>query len=560
MNKRWQVHLPDPLLRNELAGSLQIHPITAQLLVNRWVRSVEEARQFLSPSLSKIPDPFLLKGMEEAVRRLAMAFRDRERVLIWGDYDVDGITAAALLSRTLSALGFDTLQHIPHRLTEGYGLNRTAITAARRRNVKVIVSVDCGITAHGAAGYLQGLGMDLILTDHHEPKATLPEAYAILNPLQKGCRYPFKFLSGAGLAFKLAQGLIASTFPQKRALLLDLLDLVAIGTIADIVPIVGENRVLIQEGLRLLARTQKPGLKALLKGGGAERGELSPRDVALGINPRINVSGRLGSAATALHLLLTENPEEAQRLAKALESGNKSRRTLETQMIREALAKLSREVNFKEQKVIVLHDERWHPGVVGIVASRIMHQFYRPTLIIGFAGGIGRGSARSIEGFHLFEALGRCREYLDEFGGHRLACGFTVRKENLIPFAESIQRIAHESLSSEDLVPLIEIDMELSLGQLSPEFLEELERLEPFGAGNARPVFLSRDVGVEVTGTSRGTLHLALRQERGPFLQASCPADFKSLIAALPQRQADCVFRISPKRDLTLLDLAPSRI
>ncbi len=567
MNKRWQVHLPDPAAREALAEALGIHPVTAQLLLNRRVSSVAEARSFLDPDFSQSPDPFAMKQMDKAVARLVKAFRNRERVLVWGDYDVDGVTGAAVLSRALSALGFDILQHIPHRITEGYGLNRTALAAAKRSHVKVIISADCGISAHGAVDYLQKEGMDLILTDHHEPKEDLPKAHAILNPLQEGCLYPFKFLSGVGVAFKLMQGLVSSAFPGKGPLLENLLDLVAIGTIADIVPMVGENRILVHQGLRALAQTKNPGLKALLSQGKLRKGVLSPRDVTLVINPRINVSGRLGSAGTALRLLVTEDSEEAIRLAKALESGNKSRRTMEVQMVREALAKLSREVNFKEQRAIILHDEKWHPGIIGIVASRIMNQFYRPTVVIGFGSGIGRGSARSIEGFHLFEALERCQKYLDEFGGHRLACGFTLRRENLLPFMESLQRIAREELSPEDLIPLIEIDMELSLQELAPSFLNELARLEPFGAGNGRPIFLSRDVEVKVTGLSRGGLLLTLRQDKGDLFHATCPDSLREGVTSLPQGRADCVYRVSwgerggvSLLKLGLLDVVPSRL
>jgi len=369
-----------------------------------------------------------------------------------------------------------------------------------------------------------------------------------------------------GLAFKLAQGLIHASFPERHALLEEVLDLVAIGTIADIVPIVGENRILVCQGLRSLTKTRNQGLKALLLMGRLRKSVLSPTDIMLAINPRINVSGRLGSASTALRLLLTEDSEEAGRLARALESGNRSRRVLEAQMIREALAKLSRDVNFKEHRAIILHDDAWHPGIVGIIASRIMHQFYRPTVVIGFANGIGRGSARSIEGFHLFDALSRCQGYLDEFGGHRLACGFTLRKENLIPFSESLHRIAREELSSEDLIPVVEIDMELSLDRLHPDLLKELKRLEPFGTGNLRPVFLSRDVEIQQTGFSRGVPTLVLRHQEGRTVQANCPAGLREAVSQLPGGRADCVYRVSLKEkketsflELTLLDIAPSR-
>ena len=488
--------VPDPALRDELAKKLHLQPVTAQLLIHRGVRTPAEARTFLSHDLSACPDPFLLKDMEKAVYRLKKAHKENQTVLVWGDYDVDGVTSTSLLVRSLRAFGFNTLYHIPHRLTDGYGLQKPFLTLAKEKGVSVIISVDTGIAGHEAVDHLKRLGMDLLLTDHHQPKEHLPDAYAIINPFQRGCDYPFKFLSGVGLSYKLALAIAKGLFPDRLEEIQRHLDLVAVGTIADVVPMIGENRILVHHGLRRLEKREKWGLRLLLSMGGVRRQTLLPRDVVFVLGPRINASGRLGSAETALHLLLSEEEEEARRFAKMLEAGNKERRRIEREMLREAILKVEREINFKKERVIVLEDEKWHPGVVGIIASRILNHFYRPTLVIAVNGGIGRGSARSIQCFPLLSALDQCKEFLDEFGGHPMACGLTVRKEKIQPLRESLNRIASHLLEAEDLVPTLSVEGELPLENLTPPLLKEIEALEPFGAGNPEPFFLAKGLSL----------------------------------------------------------------
>ncbi len=495
--------------------------MTAQLLVHRGVKGVSDARTFLSHTLSACPDPFALKDMEKAVFRLKIAIKAKEKILVWGDYDVDGVTSTALLVRTLRALGADVLFHIPNRLTDGYGLNNEFLTVAKKKGVHVIISVDTGIAGHEAVDHLKQLGMDIILTDHHQPKEELPKAYAIINPLQKGCDYPFRFLSGVGLSYKLAYALAKSIAPGREREIQEHLDLVAVGTLADVVPMIGENRILVYHGLKALEKREKPGLRILLAMGGVRQRAISPRDIAFVIGPRINASGRLGSADTALHLLLTDQEEEARELAQKLETGNRERRRIEKIMLKEALLKVEQEVNFKDERVIVLEDERWHPGVVGIIASRILNRFYRPTIVIAVSEGVGRGSARSIQGFSLPAALDQCREYLDEFGGHPMACGLTLRKEQIAPFRESINRVASKLLELEDLTPTLSVDMELPLSALTGFLLEELKQLMPYGTGNPEPLFLSKGVLLQKElgsgGERRMVIPSALAKEMAPF-------------------------------------------
>ena len=515
MMKRWEIRVPDPRLREELAKALHLHPVTAQLLVHRGVKTPAEGRTFLSHDLSACPDPFALKDMEKAVFRLKKALKEKEKILVWGDYDVDGVTSTSLLVRSLKALGFDVLHHIPNRLTHGYGLNKEFLTLARKKGVHVIISVDTGIAGHEAVEHLRQLGMDIILTDHHQPKDELPRAYAIINPFQKGCGYPFRFLSGVGLSYKLASALAQSLSTGGAEKVKEHLDLVAIGTLADVVPMIGENRILVYHGLRKLEKREKPGLRILLSLGRVRQQKLSPRDVAFVVGPRINASGRLGSAETALELLLTDREEEARELAQKLETGNRERRRIEKVMLKEAMLKVEKEINFKHERVIVVQDEKWHPGVVGIIASRILNRFYRPAIVIAVSGGVGRGSARSIQGFSLPAALDQCREYLDEFGGHPMACGLTLREEKIQPFRESINRIAAKSLELEDLIPTLSVDMELPLEALSVPLIEELAQLEPFGTANLEPLFLSKGLSLRKETRVEGKVRLVAREERG---------------------------------------------
>lgn len=552
MTRRWEIKIPDPTLRDELAKALHLHPVTAQLLIHRGVRDASEAHTFLSHDLTACPDPFILKDMEKAVWRLKKAHQNEEKVLVWGDYDVDGVTSTSLLLRTLKSFGFHVSPHIPNRLTDGYGLNKAFLTVAKKEGVGVIISVDTGIAGHAAVDHLKKLGMDIILTDHHQPKEQLPKAFAIINPLQKGCPYPFRFLSGVGLSYKLATALAKKAFPHREGEIEEHLDLVAVGTLADAVPMIGENRILVYHGLRKLERRGKVGFRALLAMGRIRKQTLSPRDVLFGVSPRINASGRLGSAETALHLLLTEDEEEARRLARTLEVGNRRRRYLESQMLKEAIRKVEEEVNFKHERVIVLEGEEWHPGIVGIIASRILNRFYRPTIVIAVSGDIGRGSARSIQGFPLPDILNECREYLDEFGGHAMACGLTLQKKWIQPFRELINRIALKALEPEDLVPTLSVDMELPLSALTPSLLEELEELEPFGTGNSEPLFLSKRLFLKKESHEGKEVLFSVRGEEGgavPAYEVLVPSPLAKELSPFLDQPVDLLYTPRPKAE-----------
>ena len=491
--KSWFVKKPDYRLQEVLSRELNISPIIAQVLINRGITDASSAIKFLKSDLNALHDPFLLKDMDKAVFRIREAIRKKEKILIYGDYDVDGITGVALLMLVLKNLGADVHYYIPHRVEEGYGLNREAIFNAHKTGVNLLISVDCGISAFEEVDYLNELGMDAVITDHHKPKDSLiPKAFAVINPLRDGCPYPFKYLAGVGVAFKLAQALYGGLDG-----LLQYLDLVSVGTVADVVPITGENRVIVQHGLSMLANTHSPGLKALMEVSGLKGKAITSTHVGFIMAPRINATGRIGSPDTAIKLLLSGEYERAVQFANILDEENRVRQRLEEKTLKEALSKIEQEVNFKEDRIIILNDADWHPGVTGIVASRIVDRFYRPTILIVIKDGIGKGSGRSIRNFPLFDALSQCGEFLEEYGGHEYAAGLVVSGEKLTGFKNALNGIARTILQDKDLIPRIEIDMEIPLGGLTEELIEDLEKLSPFGAGNPKPVFSSSDVSVK---------------------------------------------------------------
>jgi single-stranded-DNA-specific exonuclease len=498
MQKVWKFKEPDTILQKIFSDSLGITPYLAQVLINRGISTLQEVRNFLTPHLSNLHDPNLLKDMDKAIDRIKKAIRLREKILIFGDYDVDGIASVALLKRTFSQLGANILHYIPHRIQEGYGLNQEAIRYALANKVSLLITVDCGISASDEINELNRFKIDTIILDHHQPyvaaglapahnlEEKLPAACAVINPKRKDCPYPYKELSGVGLAFKFLQALCPSED------LIGHLDLVCLGTVADVVPLTGENRILVKHGLSYLNKTKKVGLRALIGTSGLSGKEISPSFIGYILGPRINAAGRLGSAERSLQLLLTESTDEAEKIAGELNQENRNRQKLEDQTLQEAMAKIESEVNFKDHKVIVLHQDNWHPGVIGIVASRLVERFYRPTIIISFKETIGRGSGRSIKNFHLFDALSKCQDLLEGYGGHAYAAGLTLLKENLTRFQELINKIAHQTILGEDLLPTLEIDAEIPLGALSEEFILEIETLAPFGTGNPKPIFSSR--------------------------------------------------------------------
>jgi len=478
--------------QDRLMKAISISPIIAQLLVNRNIKIVKDAEFFLNPSLLNLHDPFLMKSMAQAVARIKRAISGKEKILIYGDYDVDGISATALLSTVLKRLKADVDTFIPSRLEDGYGLSAQNISSIHKRGIELIITVDCGITAIVEVDILNSLGIDIIITDHHTPGDKLPDTDIILNPLQEGCSYPDKNLAGVGVAFKLASGLLG----KDDNWLYEQLDLVSLGTVADVVPLIGENRILVKNGLSELTHTKKEGLRALIEESYLKGKEIASYHVGYILAPRINAAGRLGKPEVSLELLLTDNPKQASELAKMLTKENRSRQKMEDVVLRQAMARIETEVDFARQRVIVLEGENWHKGIIGIVASRIVDRFYRPTVMISMDGDEGRGSCRSIRNFNLVNALSECSDFLKRYGGHKNAAGLTIDKMSLNGFKEKINLIANERISDENLIPSIKIDTEIPISSLSKDLLEDLDSLGPFGFGNPRPVFSSQNLSI----------------------------------------------------------------
>jgi single-stranded-DNA-specific exonuclease len=490
--KKWKIKNPDITKQGFLSDSLGISGIMAQLLVNRGISGIDQARTFLSGDVSELYNPFLMEGMHEAVHRLKKAIDKKEKILIHGDYDVDGITSIAVMVFTLRGLGLEPLYYIPDRLTEGYGLSSGGVEEAIKTGARLVLTVDCGISSRKEVETLNSHNIDVIITDHHEVPDVLPPAYAIINPLQKDCAYPDKNLSGVSVAFKLCEAL-CSEYNVKDAW--RYIDLVSMGTVSDVAPLIGENRILVKEGLKLLKNGgANRGLKALIEASGIKNREPGSFEIGFILGPRINAAGRLGSAREAVELLLADDDDKARYLAVKLNKSNRERQKIEGMTLKEALSKVDREINFKEHKIIVLHKEEWHTGVIGIVASRVSDRYYRPCILISTKDGIGRGSGRSIENFHLFDALSGCGDFLKEYGGHKYACGLTILEENLSKFTKSINEIANTVLTPEDLVPCLDIDMEIPLGSMDESVVEGINGLQPFGESNPEPVFCSSNL------------------------------------------------------------------
>lgn len=494
----------------ELEKGLDVPTIIAQILLNRRIDSFEKARKFLQPSLHDLYDPFLMADMDRATDRLARAIREGEPIMIYGDYDVDGVSGVALLVRMLSRIGGNVSFYIPHRLSEGYGLSAAAIQEAQKQGVRLILSVDCGITAMEEVDLASTLGMDVLITDHHQPKYELPRACAILDAKREDCPYPFKELAGAGVAFKLVQALL-ERLKLDPTPLYDHLDLVALGSAADIVPIVDENRVLVKLGLERMAHTENVGLAALLKSVHLNDRPLGTGQIVFIIGPRINAVGRMGSALKAVRLLTTENEQQAKNIAQILEADNRRRKDIDEETFAQALNLAEQSVDPDRDSAIVLAAEGWHQGVIGIVASRIVEKFHLPTILISLDGPMGKGSGRSIPGFDLYRVLQECQEWLEAFGGHRYAAGLTIRRDRIDPFREAFRRTAQERLTEEMRIPQLRVDGEITLGQINPRLLRLLEYFAPFGPQNMKPVLVSRCLEVVGSPAVVGSNHLKFR-------------------------------------------------
>lgn len=488
MNGHRLVTVPaaEPALQKLLAAETGISILLAQLLINRRIRTPQDAEKFLRPRLEDLHGPHLFTAMPKAVRRLHQAKERREKVMVFGDYDVDGVTAVALLSNTFRRMGLSVTHYLPHRLREGYGLNSEGVAAAIQQQVRLLVTVDCGISNHKEVEALGASGIDVIITDHHQAsEAALPKAVAILNPKLDDSGYPYRELAGVGVAYKLAQAVSGQQ-------LSDELDLVALGTIADVAALTGENRILVKEGLAHLAKTKKVGLQALIESARINNRRFSSFTVSYILGPRLNAAGRLDTAETSLALLLATEESAARQLAGTIEAHNRQRQKLEGRILEEAHDLIAQEVDFGEQRVIVVAKENWHQGVLGVVASKLADRFGRPALVIALNEGLCKGSGRSIKNFHLFEALCECRQHLASFGGHQHAVGLVIAAGQIAHFRQAINRLADEKLRIEDLLPRVEVDLELDFSQINEELVGDSALLEPFGAGNPEPLFYTR--------------------------------------------------------------------
>ncbi len=495
LHKRWEVLPPAP--EEHVARFPDLTPLVVQILYNRQIRTVDDVAAFLSRSFA-VDNPFLLKGMNEAVTRLRQALRAGEAIAVYGDFDADGVTATALLVPTLRALGAQVIPYIPQRM-EGYGLHESALKKLADQGIKVVVTVDCGVRATEQVACANKLGLDMIITDHHAIGGELPAAVAVIDHRRQDDRYPFKHLAGVGLAFKLAQALLRAERQvpvAKTETLLeeqDLLDLVALGTVADLAPLIGENRALVSRGLEQLNQARRPGIAAMLEEARIEPGQVSAGTVGYVLGPRLNAAGRLDDAMASYNLLTTSSAEEAERLAQQLGEQNRERRRLTLEMVERAREQVRAQV---DELIYVLADSAYMAGIAGLVASRIVEEFYRPTLVIALGEEESKGSARSIKGFHVTRALDECDVLLKRHGGHSAAAGFTIGNDNIDAFREKLKKIARRELTEDDLVKPVKIDMALSLTRADGETLAQVEMLQPFGMGNPRPTFVSYDVQV----------------------------------------------------------------
>ncbi len=501
MNFRWSIAPIQDLQVKRLSEEFDLSPLLAQCLLNRGHGDFEKVDHFLRPKLKNLSDPFTLPNVKKAVERLLAARELEQKVVVFGDYDVDGVTSTALIIEVLRELGWRIDYYLPHRLEEGYGLSQDGVeNCLEKLNPDLILAVDCGSTAVDTIGWLKERGLDVIVLDHHQVTDPEPEAYALVNPQLNGghlCE-----LSSVGLAFKLAHAVIkvCRELNQPPSVhdydMRPLLDLVALGTIADLVPLTGENRVLVTTGLKRLNQTRRAGLLALMEVAQV-RDEVGVFEISFQLGPRINAAGRLVNADTALRLMLSDNLEEARQLANQLDSHNKDRQAIEKGIADQAIGNIRSQFDPKRDYVIVEGQMYWHIGVVGIVASRVLREFYRPTIILGGEGGEWRGSGRSVEGFDLAEALRTCDDLLVRHGGHAMAAGMSIDPKNLEAFRERINQYASQQLTKERLIPVLHLDAEIPLSEISLERMEELGRLHPFGSGNSALQFASRRVSLQ---------------------------------------------------------------
>lgn len=515
MSFRWVFAQPEQKDHaQELEQKLGVPAKIAELLAIRGIDTYDDAKLFFRPTIDRLHDPFLMKDMDIAAERLALAIRNSEKVLVYGDYDVDGTTATACVYLFLKEFGVNVDFYIPHRFKEGYGINPEGIKYAEEIGAGLIVSVDCGITAIEEARITKAKGIDLIICDHHTVGDELPDALAVLDPKRPDCPYPFDGLSGAGVGFKLIQGTLKRLgLPLKNSF--KYLDLVAISTASDIVPIVNENRILMKAGLQMLRSHPRIGIKALLALIKMPLADINTTKIVFSIGPRINAAGRMGDATTAVKLMISDTEVEAKSYAYELESVNMRRRDTDSKTMEEALAMIDEEMDLEQTSVMVLYKESWHLGVIGIVASRLVDLYHRPAIMLSNVEGKIKGSARSIRGFNIYDAIKKCDDLIEQFGGHEFAAGLTIKDGMLTEFQRRMNEIAYLDLSESSFDPELLIDTEIQLGDVDMKFWKLLNQFEPFGPSNLRPIFVSKDVQVAGIPTIVGNGHLKMKIKQG---------------------------------------------
>ena len=510
MNRKWEFYNQDENLVQKIAKEHNISELLSAILVNRNITDKKDIDVFLNPTRKDFHNPYLMPDMEQAVDRILMAIDKKEKVIIYGDYDVDGITSITVIKKFLKERGLDVGYYIPNRLDEGYGLNKEAVEKIANEGYTLIITVDCGISGIEEIKYAYEKGMEVIVTDHHEPLEELPKCVAVIDCKRKDNKYPFKNFAGCGVVFKLTQA-ISQKLNLDEKEYLKYLDIVCVGTISDIVPLVDENRVIAKLGLKLVEQTRNPGLKALLVASGYK--EVNSNTVSFGIAPRINACGRMGKEEEALKLFLTENIVEAGNITDKLNKYNRERQEIEKRIFEEALSKIEKQ-HLDQNNVIVVGSENWHHGVIGIVASKITELYFKPSILICFEGNEGKGSGRSIPGFDLHEALCESSEYLEKYGGHEMAVGLSLKKENFQKFADKFEEIAKKA-HTEEIESVINIDEEITLKDVKIETVESLKALEPFGEANKLPVFIYKNLKIDsIRALSEGK-HLKLTLKDG---------------------------------------------
>ncbi len=506
MNKKWQIYETDKEKVKKVADQYKINELLATILVNSNIIQEDDVRLFLNPTRDDFYDPFLITDMEVAVERIIQAIENKEKVTIYGDYDVDGITSITVLKSFLKDVGLETVAYIPNRLQEGYGLNKNAIDKIAESGCKLMITVDCGISGIEEIEYANSLGIQTIVTDHHEAGKELPNAIAVIDNKRKDSKYPFRELAGVGVVFKVIQAL-GIRLGLKEEAYLKYLDIVCVGTISDIVPLVDENRVIAKLGLMLIKQTRNIGLKSIINSSGYSK--IDSNMISFGVAPRVNACGRMGKAEEALELFLSQNINEVNELTKKLNEHNRERQETEKAIFENAVAMIETE-KLNENNAIIVGGENWHHGVIGIVSSKITEMYFKPSILLSFEeDGIGKGSGRSIPGFDLHEALMQCLDTIEKFGGHSMAVGITIKKENLKKFREEFETIATQN-HIDEIIPIINIDAKVNLSDINKEMVNSLKQLEPFGEGNKMPIFAFKNLKIDsIRALSEGK-HLKL--------------------------------------------------